>query len=120
VGTDWTFRDQTTGKEDGLSDIKLGAKFALADERGRRPQMALLADVSLPVGRSGFSSDFVIPKVLFLATNSLTDRLGLTYNFGPSFVTRSENNETRTDVDVHYAVALSGVTGGPISLFGEF
>ena len=62
---------------------------------GKRPQMSLLADLSLPVGGTAFTNDYVIPKVLFLATSSLTDRLGLTYNFGPSFVTRKKENETR-------------------------
>ncbi len=120
VGSDWTFRDQASGKQDGLSDIKLGAKFALAEERGRRPQMALLADVSLPVGQSGFTSDYVIPKVLFLATNNLTDRLGLTYNLGPSVVSSDDSDgDRRTDLDFNYAVALSGGVGGPFSLFGE-
>jgi hypothetical protein len=119
VGTDWTLKDQATGKEDGLSDITLGAKFALAEERGRRPQMALLADVSLPVGGSGFSDDYVIPRVLFLATNNLTDRLGLTYNFGPKLVTSNDDDGRRSDLDFNYAVALSGPISGPLSLFGE-
>lgn len=34
---------------------------------------------------------------------------------------RSKNDHgTRTDVDLNYAVALSGATSRPISLFGEF
>ena len=119
TATGWTFKNTDTGREDGFTDVSLGAKFALAEERGSRPQMSLLADVSLPVGDSAFTDDYVIPKLLFLATSSLTDRLGLTYNFGPSFVTRKKDNETRTEVALNYAVALSGAVGGPVSLFGE-
>ena len=81
--------------------------------------MALLADVSLPVGAVGFTDDYVIPKVLLLATHTLTDRLGLTWNLGPSVVTRKKNDVTQTDVTLNYAVALSGAVGGPFSLFGE-
>ena len=81
--------------------------------------MSLLADVSLPVGQAAFTDDYVIPKVLFLATSTLTDRFGLTYNLGPSLVTRKSNDETRTDVTLNYAVALNGAAGGAVSLFGE-
>jgi hypothetical protein len=119
TATGWTFENTATGKEHGFNDVSLGAKIALADERGRRPQMALLADVSLPVGQVGFTDDYVIPKVLLLATHTLTDRLGLTWNLGPSFVTRKKDDGTQTDVTLNYAVALSGAVGGPFSLFGE-
>ncbi len=115
----WTFRDTDTGKQDGFTDVSLGTKIALADARGKRPQMSLLADVNLPVGDPGFTDDYLIPKVLFLATHGLTDRLGLTYNLGPSLVTRKKNNETRSDVTLHYAVALSGEVGEAVNLFGE-
>jgi hypothetical protein len=61
----------------------------------------------------------VIPKVLLLATHTLTDQLGLTWNLGPSFVTRKKDGVTQTDVTLNYAVALGGAAGGPFSLFGE-
>lgn len=120
TATGWTFRNNVAGKEDGFTDVSLGAKIALTDERGRRPQMSLLADLSLPVGDSEFTNDYVIPKVLFLAASGLTDRLGLTFNLGPSFVTSRRVSGTHTDVDLNYAVALSGAAGGHVSLFGEF
>jgi hypothetical protein len=119
TATGWTFLDQTSGTENGFNDLSLGAKIALGDERGRRPQMALLADVSLPVGAVGFTDDYVIPKVLFLATHTLTDRVGLTWNLGPSFVTRNREEGTQTDVTLNYAVALAAAAGGRVSLFGE-
>lgn len=82
--------------------------------------MGLLADLSLPLGASEFTNDYVIPKVLFLATNSLTERLGLTYNIGPSLITADEEGKKRTDWDLNYAVALSGGVSPSVSLFGEF
>jgi len=107
--------DKTTG----LSDITLGAKIALAAESGARPQMALLVGASLPVGHDDFTSDYVIPKILFLGANSLSDRLGLTYNVGPSFVTNKSDGKSDTNIDLNYAVALSGSVGGGFNLFGE-
>jgi hypothetical protein len=115
----WNFTSGTAGNKDGFTDVSLGTKIALTGEQGLRPQMALLADVSVPVGKAGFTDDYVIPKVLFLAAHTLTDRLALTYNVGPSIVTAKEDNGTRTDVNLNYAAALSGPVRGPIGLFGE-
>ena len=115
----WTIESGSTENATGFSDISLGTKIALADERGRRPQMGLLVDVSLPVGHSDLTSGTVIPKVLFLGANSLSDRMGLTYNLGPSLVTADSDGESETNVELEYAVALSGAVGGPFSLFGE-
>jgi hypothetical protein len=117
--TGWTLENTSTGKERGFTDVSVGAKIALADERERRPQMALLVDVSLPVGHVEFTNDYVIPKVLFLAAHTLTDRLGLTWNLGPSVVSRNTDEGTQTDLTLNYAVALSGAAGGPFSLFAE-
>ena len=113
-------QSDTESRSNGFNDISLGTKIALAEERGSRPQMALLIDVRLPVGSQDLTSEYVIPKVLFLGANSLSERLGLTYNIGPSFVTAKSNGRSETNVDLNYAVALSGSLGGPASLFGEF
>jgi hypothetical protein len=115
----WTIESGSTENATGFSDISLGTKIALADERGKRPQMGLLVDVSLPVGHSDLTSSYVLPKVVFLGANSLSDRMGLTYNLGPSLVTAGSDGESETNVELEYAVALSGAVGGPFSLFGE-
>ena len=119
VAAGWTITRGGDGKTTGFSDISLGAKIALADESGGRPQMALLVGVSLPVGHSDITSAYVIPEILFLGANSLSDRLGLTYNVGPSFVTEKSNGGSDTNIDLKYAAALSGSVGGVFSLFGE-
>jgi hypothetical protein len=107
------------GTKAGLSDISPGAKIALTDESSARPKMALLVGASLPVGHSDFTSEYVIPEILFLGANSLSDRLGLTYNVGPSFVTEKSNRGSDTHIDLKYSVALSGSVCGDFSLFGE-
>jgi hypothetical protein len=119
VASGWSFQSGDTAGPDGFNDISLGAKFALAEERGHRPQMALLVDLSVPVGHSAYTNDRVIPKVLFLGANTLTDRLGVTYNVGPSVVTSESDCQSDTNIDLNYAVALGGSTGGPVTLFGE-
>jgi hypothetical protein len=119
VASGWTLESGDGEGADGFSDISLGTKIALAEERGRRPQMSLLVDVSLPTGARGVTNDYVIPRILFLGANTLSDRLGLTYNVGPSFVTSKNGDDSRSNVDLNYAVALSGSVRGPFSLFGS-
>jgi hypothetical protein len=119
VAAGLNIKKSADGTTTGFSDISLGAKIALADESGARPQMALLVGASLPVGHKDFTSEYVIPEILFLGANSLSDRLGLTYNVGPSFVTEKSHGGSDTNIDLNYAVALSGSVGGVFSLFGE-
>jgi len=122
VAQGWNFQDGDRARSDGFSDISLGAKIALAEEQGSRAQVSLLVDVSLPIGSRQFSSDYVIPKLLLLGGNALTERLDLTWNIGPSFVTAKRNGNRETDIDLNYALALSGPVGegGRFGLFGEF
>jgi hypothetical protein len=93
-------------RDSGSAGASRRAGIAFVDECGSRPQTSLLADLTLPVGNSGFTDDHAIPKVLFLATSTLTDRLALTCNLGPSSVTGKRNGERRTDVTFNYAVAF--------------
>jgi len=119
VAAGWSFESGDGPGNDGFSDISVGTKIALAAERGRRPQSSLLVDVSLPVGQGDVTSDYVIPKVLYLGSNTLSDRLSLTYNVGPSLVTMDSDGGSDTSVDLNYAIALSRSVRGPFSLFGE-
>jgi len=118
--TGWSFKNVQTGKQSGFNDLNLGAKIALAEERGKRPQMALLADVSLPVGAVDFTDDYVIPKLHLLVTHTLSDSAGLTWNLGPSVVTRAAGDGgSETDLTLNYAVALGRGVGDAFTLFGE-
>ena len=62
VASGWSFENGDAEGSDGFSDISLGTKIALAEERGRRPQISLLVDVSLPTGQSGVTNDYVIRR----------------------------------------------------------
>ena len=111
-------------QKDGFHDVSVGVKWALTEEGARRPALSLLADVSVPVGDPGFTDDYVNPKLLLLFTNTLTERLSLTYNVGPSFITFQETGEKRTVVDLAYTAMLSGPvterTAWFAELFGSF
>lgn len=52
VAAGWTVQSGPDRRTSGFADVSPGTKIALAEEHGSRPQMALLVDVSLPVGSS--------------------------------------------------------------------
>lgn len=120
----WSFQDARSGGEHGFNDVTLGAKWAFARvENGPLPQTAILAEVTLPVGDPGFTDDFVNPKVLMLFTNTLSERMSLTYNFGSS-VTRLPSVKDdvageRMVVDLPYTAMLSGHLGRRWGWFAE-
>ena len=117
----WSFQDARSGRENGFNDVSLGAKWAFAPvEHGPLPQAALLAEVKLPVGDPGFTDDFVNSKFLMLFTNTLTDRVSLTYNFGASFIRlKDEARGERTVVDLPYTAMFSGSLRGRWGWFAE-
>lgn len=115
----WTFDDKSTGTESSFSDFSIGTKMFLAEEHNYYPAMALLIDVSLPTGSDSQTSDYVIPKVLFVGSNTLSDRLSLTYNVGPSYITYKESGQRKSNWDINYAIALSGPVTESIRWFSE-
>ena len=115
----WTIEDKSTGSEYGFSDINIGTKIFLAEEKNYYPAMALLIDVSVPLGSTELTSNYVIPEVLFVGSNTLSEHLSLTYNVGPSYVTYKEAGQRKSDWDMSYAIALHGPVNESISWFSE-
>ena len=115
----WVINDTRDGTEDAFADISIGTKIYLADENGALPQMGLLLDVTLPTGSEEVTSDYVIPKLLFVGAHTLTEKLALTYNVGPSYVTYKQSGQRKTDWDVNYAVAFSSPLTNSLAVFAE-
>ena len=111
--------DGSREKQAGFNDVSVGVKWALTEEGARRPALSLLADVSLPVGDTDFTDDYVNPKFLLLFTNTLTERLSLTGNVGPKFITLQEAGDKRTVVELLYTAMLSGPVSERIGWFAE-
>jgi hypothetical protein len=109
---------------DGASDAELGAKFVLHRESGWRPQAALLAGVSLPVGDDAFSSERADPSFRFSLAHTLSDRFALGYNVGMAWETSLESSGDRDTLSNYlYTLALGiGLTerlGTFAEVFGE-
>lgn len=73
---------QRLGEISGVGDAEIGTKIHLATERGRRPEVALLAAVGLPVGEDEITSDRFDPAFRVSLAHTLSDRISFGYNLG--------------------------------------
>jgi hypothetical protein len=64
------------------ADPELGVKVALVAARGARPDMALIAHVSLPAGGEPIGSPRADPSVRLSVAHTLSERVGLGWNAG--------------------------------------
>lgn len=82
-------------REDGLSDIAIGGKIRLWDEKGWLPEAALLFGTTLPIGEEGFSSERLDPDFRFSFAHTISDRVGIGYNLGMTWETSEEVGSAR-------------------------
>lgn len=73
---------QSSHEDSGWGNTALGAKIKLREEEGAAPQLALLVDAVVPSGSKSFRAERVDPAVRVAGSNTLSERLGLGYNFG--------------------------------------
>lgn len=66
----------------GISPTTIGAKFHFMDEDGARPQMGLLAGVTLANGQKIFKANETVQDIRILFQNSLSDKVSIAYNIG--------------------------------------
>ena len=107
--------DETTG----YGDSEIGAKIYLWRERGRRPEAALLASVSVPTGNSAFSTRHADPSFRFLFSHTLTETVSLAYNIGAAWETIATTSGSATLSDLEYTLAAAFALTDRIGAFAE-
>ncbi len=110
--------------DDGIGDAELGAKIHLAEERGGRPEIALLLSTSVPVGDDAFTTDRFDPALRLALAHTLSERVSLGYNLGLAFESsRGDDGEEDTLSYAFYTVALgwalSDRWGAFVELYGD-
>lgn len=65
------------GGRSSLEDLSLGAKLALAEQRGARPQFAVLLESTVPTGGDGVSAETALPSASLLASWAIGERWSL-------------------------------------------
>ncbi len=105
----------------GIGDGSLGTKIYLAEERGTRPEVAVLVEASVPIGDKALTSDRFDPSVRLAFAHSLSDKIGLGYNLGMRLESRSESGGSiHTLSSGFYTLALGFDLVGQWGAFVEF
>jgi hypothetical protein len=113
------------GAETNLTDPELGAKIALWQERGWRPEAALLVGTTLPLGSNDLSSHRFDPAFRFSFGHTLPRSFSLGYNLGAAWETAPEADGSGRDTRsrFEYTAALgydfTDRWGGFVELFGD-
>lgn len=110
----------------GSSDGSLGFKYYINPEGDAllEPEVAIIAQTTLPTGESAITSDRLDPAFLMLFSHTLTDKLALSYNLGSQFATSKKGDGSRTTLSsALYSVSLgysaNEKLGFFVELFGE-
>ena len=108
---------------DGGSDIEIGTKILLWEEKKMRPQTALLIHLSQPTGSDHFSTQRSDPSMRLNFSHSLTEKFSLGYNLGAQWESEAHNDEDRETLaawiyTVSLGYSVSERIGGFIEFFG--
>ena len=98
-------------KVNGFGPLTLGAKAALWQEKGIRPQAAAMLMVDLPVGSRNFRPEEPETEARLMFKNSLTDWLDLNYNLAYTW--------TEDLPEQSYAVSLGAGLTERITVYAE-
>jgi len=112
------------GRADGLGDTELGAKWRFGEERGKRPELALILGSTLPTGAERVSSERFDPTLRLCASQTLSERLSLGYNVGSTWESEEGDDGRRHTLGralytTSLGIGLSEATGVFLELSGE-
>ncbi len=107
-------------ESDGPADTNIGFKLKLADEKGQRPAIALIAGTTLPTGDTEFSTDDPDPAFRVTFANTLTDRLSIGYNAGVAWASEEDADRlSRFEWTAALGITATDRIGLYVELFGD-
>jgi len=113
--------DGPGGDADGIGNTFVGTKWFLANEDGKRPEMALLAHVSIPTGDDEVVGDRMDPSFRFSFSNTLSDTMSIGYNAGLAWESTMDGGGERDQLSNYvYTVALGTAHSERLGSFVEF
>jgi hypothetical protein len=114
----------STNKSEGSADTEIGFKVRLAQEDGVMPEIAFLSHLSLPVGKSPFTSHRPDPMYRLAFSHTLSEKYSLGYNLGQVWATEEDavgDRDTRSifQYTIALGVAIDETTGMFLEFFGD-
>ncbi len=120
IATSITTQDLAHGfdKISGLSPIKLGAKFHIADERGAWPEIAFIGNIVLPwIGEDQFRPKYVTPDFRFIFLHTISDKFTLGYNIGMQW--DGDQGYGAFVYTLVFGASITDKLGGFVEVFGD-
>ncbi len=110
--------------ETDFADPELGVKVKLWGEKGARPEAALIAGTTIPIGSDGASSERFDPTFRFAFGHTLPKGFSLGYNAGVAWATEPDAGGGRsTESRFEYTAALgydfTDRWGAFVEVFGD-
>ncbi len=109
-----TGESQQNTNTSGTGNAEIGFKYEVGEWGGG--QMAFLGGISIPMGQSDFSNQYVDPSFRLLVAHSLGERLSLGYNIGVEDI----RTQLKTPYTIALGVGVSNRFGAFIESFGAF
>lgn len=109
---------------DSSGDALAGFKWSFWEEQDWRPEAALLAHTTLPVGRDNISSERFDPDYRLAFSHTLGERIGFSYNLGQAWSTETDSRGERDTLSVFVYSAALGISltercAGFVEVFGD-
>ena len=105
--------------ESSGSDLAIGSRARLLDQKGIRPATAIEFDLSLPTGSDAVTSDGVDPSGLLLVEWEFCDRFALDGNLGFASVSLGQHDSGRA-FQVAPSLSLGASIGARANVFIEY
>lgn len=106
------------GGPEGLSSTTLGTRINLNKGENGWPAMGLQLSFKLPILDDAFNFNGVAPKLLFVISKSITDKLGATVNIGSNYAVETLN--AKTDYVFNLSYSLNDKMGVFLEPYGSF
>jgi len=106
---------------DGIGNSHVGAKWSLAHEEGKQPEIALLGSISIPTGDDQVASDRMDPAFRFSFSNTLSDTISIGYNAGLAWESTMDAGGERDQLsNYEYTLVLGTAHSERLGSFVEF
>lgn len=108
---------KSTGQDtiiSGIGPLAVGFKVHVVEEKGLRPQLAIMSDITLRhIGHEAYAPVYSFPTAKILASHTVTERLSIGYNAGFAY------NGSNADGFFVYSFVLGYNLIGDLSVYGE-
>lgn len=88
INSAWEYRwdrnteEDTTTSMNGLSLSAIGTRINLYEGGAHLPAIGLQISFKMPILSSGYNFDYTAPKILFIASDNISDKFSFLLNFG--------------------------------------